>query len=198
MKRLNQSQMISYEYLLIIHYILIVNIYVPHRFPFVAVSIAFAVNKEVGDITSCFTVCTSVVSEFLLSCDVFSSFQLEFGIVYSCLEDKMYKARKGQGAFCNDELIQVSDVKGTKVFYSICWSCTFGTVCTCSVVALPSVHLADVAAPSPWQRSKNPSSFLNTELTGVQRRSTRSSPPCRRSSASQCTGESSTTLWWHH
>lgn len=40
--------------------------------------------------------------------------QLEFGVVYSCLEDKMYKARKGQGAFCNDELIQVSDVKGKR------------------------------------------------------------------------------------
>nr|XP_046227184.1 inositol monophosphatase 1-like [Scatophagus argus] len=53
-----------------------------HGFPFVAVSIAFAVNKE-----------------------------LEFGVVYSCLEDKMYKARKGKGAFCDDEAIQVSDVK---------------------------------------------------------------------------------------
>ncbi|XP_056869455.1 inositol monophosphatase 1-like [Takifugu flavidus] len=53
-----------------------------HGFPFVAVSIAFAVNK-----------------------------QLEFGVVYSCLEDKMYKARKGKGAFCNDEKIQVSDVQ---------------------------------------------------------------------------------------
>ncbi|XP_034717963.1 inositol monophosphatase 1-like isoform X2 [Etheostoma cragini] len=52
-----------------------------HGFPFVAVSIAFAVNKE-----------------------------LEFGVVYSCLEDKMYKARKGKGAFCNDEPIKVSDV----------------------------------------------------------------------------------------
>ncbi|KAK5849911.1 hypothetical protein PBY51_014208 [Eleginops maclovinus] len=53
-----------------------------HGFPFVAVSIAFAVNKE-----------------------------LEFGVIYSCLEDKMYKARKGRGAFCDDEPIQVSDVK---------------------------------------------------------------------------------------
>lgn len=41
-----------------------------------------------------------------------SCFQLEFGVVYSCLEDKMYKARKGKGAFCNDEKIAVSDVKG--------------------------------------------------------------------------------------
>ncbi|KAF7667740.1 hypothetical protein LDENG_00050840 [Lucifuga dentata] len=52
-----------------------------HGFPFVAVSIAFAVNKE-----------------------------LEFGVVYSCLEDKMYTGRKGKGAFCNGEKLQVSDV----------------------------------------------------------------------------------------
>uniref|UniRef100_A0A8D3BBA5 Inositol-1-monophosphatase n=1 Tax=Scophthalmus maximus TaxID=52904 RepID=A0A8D3BBA5_SCOMX len=56
-----------------------------HKFPFVAVSIGFAVNKE-----------------------------LEFGVVYSCLEDKMYKAQKGKGAFCNDEPIQVSDVQDIK------------------------------------------------------------------------------------
>ncbi|XP_028290720.1 inositol monophosphatase 1-like [Gouania willdenowi] len=56
-----------------------------HGFPFVAVSIAFAVNKE-----------------------------LEFGVVYSCMEDKMYKARRGQGAFCDDEPIYVSDVKEIK------------------------------------------------------------------------------------
>ncbi|XP_071771137.1 inositol monophosphatase 1-like [Centroberyx gerrardi] len=52
-----------------------------HGFPFVAVSIGFAVNK-----------------------------QLEFGVVYSCLEDKMYTGRKGKGAFCNGEKLQVSDV----------------------------------------------------------------------------------------
>ncbi|XP_036375475.1 inositol monophosphatase 1-like [Megalops cyprinoides] len=44
-----------------------------HRFPFVAISIAFAVNK-----------------------------QTEFGIVYSCVEDKLYRAQRGRGAFCND------------------------------------------------------------------------------------------------
>ncbi|XP_029935412.1 inositol monophosphatase 1-like [Myripristis murdjan] len=53
-----------------------------HGFPFVAVSIGFAVKKE-----------------------------LEFGIVYSCLEDKMYTGRKGKGAFCNGEKLEVSDVK---------------------------------------------------------------------------------------
>ncbi|XP_040922303.1 inositol monophosphatase 2 [Toxotes jaculatrix] len=50
-----------------------------HRFPFVSVSIGFAVNKEI-----------------------------EFGIVYSCIEDKMYTAQKGRGAFCNGVPIKVS------------------------------------------------------------------------------------------
>ncbi|KAH0617610.1 hypothetical protein JD844_016037 [Phrynosoma platyrhinos] len=50
-----------------------------HRFPFVAVSIGFVVKK-----------------------------QMEFGIVYSCIEDKMYTARKGKGAFCNGQKLQVS------------------------------------------------------------------------------------------
>ncbi|KAM6953540.1 inositol monophosphatase 1-like [Aplochiton taeniatus] len=50
-----------------------------HRFPFVSVSIGFTVNKEI-----------------------------EFGIVYSCIEDKMYTARKGKGAFCNGVPIKVS------------------------------------------------------------------------------------------
>nr|XP_046227179.1 inositol monophosphatase 1-like [Scatophagus argus]XP_046227180.1 inositol monophosphatase 1-like [Scatophagus argus]XP_046227181.1 inositol monophosphatase 1-like [Scatophagus argus]XP_046227182.1 inositol monophosphatase 1-like [Scatophagus argus] len=50
-----------------------------HRFPFVSVSIGFAVKKEI-----------------------------EFGIVYSCIEDKMYTARRGKGAFCNGVPIKVS------------------------------------------------------------------------------------------
>ncbi|XP_056149119.1 inositol monophosphatase 1-like [Lampris incognitus] len=50
-----------------------------HRFPFVAISIAFAVNK-----------------------------QTEFGIVYSCVEDKLYCAQKGKGAFLNGVPIQAS------------------------------------------------------------------------------------------
>ncbi|XP_035382471.1 inositol monophosphatase 1-like isoform X2 [Electrophorus electricus] len=53
--------------------------YPSHRFPFVSVSIGFTVNK-----------------------------QIEFGIVYSCIEDKMYTARKGKGAFCNGAPIKVS------------------------------------------------------------------------------------------
>ncbi|CAL8313468.1 unnamed protein product [Merluccius merluccius] len=56
-----------------------------HGFPFVAVSIGFAVNKE-----------------------------LEFGVVYSCIEDKMYTGRKGKGAFCDGEQLQVSDVTEIK------------------------------------------------------------------------------------
>ncbi|XP_077411075.1 inositol monophosphatase 1-like [Vanacampus margaritifer] len=50
-----------------------------HRFPFVSVSIGFTVKK-----------------------------QIEFGVVYSCIEDKMYTARKGKGAFCNGVPIKVS------------------------------------------------------------------------------------------
>lgn len=53
-----------------------------HRFPFVSVSIGFTVKKEI-----------------------------EFGIVYSCIEDKMYTARKGKGAFCNGAPIKVSGQK---------------------------------------------------------------------------------------
>ncbi|KAM4552685.1 inositol monophosphatase 1-like isoform 2-T2 [Odontesthes bonariensis] len=53
-----------------------------HSFPFVAVSIGFSVSKQV-----------------------------EFGVVYSCLEDKMYTARRGKGAFCNGEPLQVSEQK---------------------------------------------------------------------------------------
>ncbi|KAM6990176.1 inositol monophosphatase 1-like [Tautogolabrus adspersus] len=56
-----------------------------HAFPFVAVSIGFSVNKQV-----------------------------EFGVVYSCLEDKMYTARRGRGAFCNGEPLQVSDQRDIK------------------------------------------------------------------------------------
>ena len=33
-------------------------------------------------------------------------------MVYSCLEDKMYSARKGKGAFCDGEKLQVSDQTG--------------------------------------------------------------------------------------
>lgn len=51
-----------------------------HRFPFVSVSVGFTVNKEI-----------------------------EFGIVYSCIEDKMYTARRGKGAFCNGVRIKVSE-----------------------------------------------------------------------------------------
>uniref|UniRef100_A0A3Q0QSH9 Inositol-1-monophosphatase n=1 Tax=Amphilophus citrinellus TaxID=61819 RepID=A0A3Q0QSH9_AMPCI len=47
----------------------------------------------------------------LLKDDLFKLSFVEFGVVYSCLEDKMYKARKGKGAFCDDEPIQVSDMK---------------------------------------------------------------------------------------
>ncbi|XP_061521909.1 inositol monophosphatase 1-like isoform X2 [Phycodurus eques] len=54
-----------------------------HGFPFVCVSIGFTVKK-----------------------------QIEFGVVYSCIEDKMYTARKGKGAYCNGVPIKVSGQEG--------------------------------------------------------------------------------------
>ncbi|XP_051250421.1 inositol monophosphatase 1-like [Dicentrarchus labrax] len=50
-----------------------------HRFPFVAISIAFTINK-----------------------------QTEFGIVYSCVEDKLFYAQRGRGAFLNGEPLHAS------------------------------------------------------------------------------------------
>ncbi|XP_068998332.1 inositol monophosphatase 1-like [Embiotoca jacksoni] len=50
-----------------------------HRFPFVAISIAFSVNK-----------------------------QTEFGIVYSLVEDKMFHAQRGRGAFLNGQPLHAS------------------------------------------------------------------------------------------
>ncbi|MEQ2186640.1 hypothetical protein GOODEAATRI_030642 [Goodea atripinnis] len=64
------------------------------RFPFVAISIGFSINKRV-----------------------------EVGVVYSCLEDKMFTARRGKGAFCNGEPLQVSDQTGTAVFLCAILTC---------------------------------------------------------------------------
>lgn len=35
-------------------------------------------------------------------------------MVYSCLEDKMFTARRGKGSFCNGEALQVSAQKGQR------------------------------------------------------------------------------------
>lgn len=50
-----------------------------HRFPFLAVSIAFTVNQ-----------------------------QTQFGIVYSCVEDKLFHAHRGGGAFLNGQPLHAS------------------------------------------------------------------------------------------
>ncbi|XP_043081662.1 inositol monophosphatase 2 isoform X2 [Puntigrus tetrazona] len=50
-----------------------------HSFPMVAVSIGFAVKKE-----------------------------LELGVIYHCFDGTLYTARKGHGAFCNGVRLQVS------------------------------------------------------------------------------------------
>ncbi|XP_062847264.1 inositol monophosphatase 2 [Trichomycterus rosablanca] len=53
-----------------------------HSFPMVAVSIGFAVNK-----------------------------QLEFGVICHCFDGTLYTARRGHGAFCNGERLKVSKEK---------------------------------------------------------------------------------------
>ncbi|MBN3310964.1 IMPA2 monophosphatase, partial [Amia calva] len=53
-----------------------------HSFPMVAVSIGFAVKKE-----------------------------LVFGVIYHCFDETLYTARKGHGAFCNGLRLQVSKEK---------------------------------------------------------------------------------------
>ncbi|XP_061587348.1 inositol monophosphatase 1-like [Cololabis saira] len=50
-----------------------------HGFPLVAISIAFTINKKT-----------------------------EFGIVYSCVEDKMFYAQRGRGAFLNGKALNAS------------------------------------------------------------------------------------------
>ncbi|XP_065065214.1 inositol monophosphatase 1-like [Rhopilema esculentum] len=50
-----------------------------HRFPFVAVSIAIAINKEI-----------------------------EIAVIYGCILEKLYIAVKGQGSYCGQEKISVS------------------------------------------------------------------------------------------
>uniref|UniRef100_A0A8C6TJ85 Inositol-1-monophosphatase n=1 Tax=Neogobius melanostomus TaxID=47308 RepID=A0A8C6TJ85_9GOBI len=45
---------------------------------------------------------------------VCSSVQVEWGVVYSAIEDKMYTARRGRGAFCNGRPLQVSPQTGQR------------------------------------------------------------------------------------
>uniref|UniRef100_A0A3P8RQR3 Inositol-1-monophosphatase n=1 Tax=Amphiprion percula TaxID=161767 RepID=A0A3P8RQR3_AMPPE len=65
-----------------------------HRFPFVAISIAFTVNR-----------------------------QTQFGIVYSCVEDKLFYAQRGGGAFLNGEPLHASGQQGdiTRVTSHMCY-----------------------------------------------------------------------------
>ncbi|XP_072425925.1 inositol monophosphatase 2 isoform X2 [Chiloscyllium punctatum] len=55
------------------------NKFPSHRTPVVAVSIGLSVKKE-----------------------------LELGVIYSCVEEKLYTGRKGHGAFCNGQKLQAS------------------------------------------------------------------------------------------
>lgn len=87
------------------------------RFPFVAISIGFSVKKQVSHIQNIQEMNTCHESLILLQCElIYDSvtvwLQIEFGVVYSCLEDKMYTARRGRGAFCNGAPLQVSQQQG--------------------------------------------------------------------------------------
>lgn len=66
------------------------------------------------DTTTCYgKVCFSITSLLVYSgLHLSALLQIEFGVVYSCLEDKMFTARRGKGAFCNGEPLQVSDQEG--------------------------------------------------------------------------------------
>ena len=39
-------------------------------------------------------------------------FQIEVGVVYSCILDEMFTAKRGHGAFCNGEKLQTSTITG--------------------------------------------------------------------------------------
>ena len=75
------------------------------------------------------------------------AFQLEFGVVYSCIEDKMYTGRKGKGAFCDGEKLEVSDVKGTSR-ENVCPSVWLSVKETVSDVPPETRYEACVCCPS--------------------------------------------------
>ncbi|XP_056913294.1 inositol monophosphatase 1 isoform X1 [Takifugu flavidus] len=84
-----------------------------HRFPFVAVSIGFSVNKQVSAAVAGPLSRASGPSQRAgpAAEPLLAFLQVEFGVVYSCLEDKMFTARRGRGSFCNGDPLQVSEQK---------------------------------------------------------------------------------------
>ena len=50
--------------------------------------------------------------------DLFS-LQTEVGIVYNVIQNKMYTAKKGKGAFCNDTRIHVNPVNGEAISLNV-------------------------------------------------------------------------------
>lgn len=42
----------------------------------------------------------------------FCPLQLEFGVIHHCTEERLYTGRRGQGAFCNGQRLQVSRETG--------------------------------------------------------------------------------------
>lgn len=90
-----------------------------------AVSIGFTVKKEVGFFLYIYIylykeIIFSLPHTTLILLSLCLGSQIEFGIVYSCIEDKMYTARKGKGAFCNGVPIKVSGQEGTRTSHFSC------------------------------------------------------------------------------
>lgn len=78
-----------------------------------AISIAFAVNKQVGSPVGDGagggpTGSGPTSDKGLCVCCC----QTEFGIVYSCVEDKLFHAQRGRGAFLNGEPLHASGQEG--------------------------------------------------------------------------------------
>lgn len=71
-----------------------------------AICIAFAVNKQVNS-SHLAELGTQEVTSRVSCCR-----QTEFGIVYSCVDDKMFYAQRGRGAFLNQAPLHVSAQEG--------------------------------------------------------------------------------------
>uniref|UniRef100_A0A8C5P5A4 Inositol-1-monophosphatase n=1 Tax=Jaculus jaculus TaxID=51337 RepID=A0A8C5P5A4_JACJA len=73
--------------------------YPSHSFDF---GVEIYTNKNVFCLVPVFIIDPAVSIGFVVNK------KMEFGVVYSCVEDKMYTGRKGKGAFCNGQKLQVS------------------------------------------------------------------------------------------
>lgn len=81
-----------------------------YSFPMVAVSIGFAVRKEVNTDES-----VQGQNDCVFMWNKVFVPQLEFGVIYHCSDGTLYTARRGHGAFCNGARLRVSREKGQQI-----------------------------------------------------------------------------------